>query len=83
MCLAIYAALIGLFVLYSDHVIEQYALSLNTGGVEHVVVAIGWEMVLWLWPLLLAAMMAASAVSVWATRRAMARRKTPSASPRP
>ncbi len=77
MCLAIYAALIGLFILYSDHIVGQYALSLNTGGAETVVVAVGWEMVLWLWPLLLASMVVASAVSVWATRRITRWRQTP------
>lgn len=69
MCMAIYAALIGLFIYYSHSVIEQYVLATSTGGGEMMVVAVGWELVPLLWPVLVAAMLLASAASVWVMRR--------------
>ncbi|PKM46568.1 MAG: hypothetical protein CVV05_02510 [Gammaproteobacteria bacterium HGW-Gammaproteobacteria-1] len=69
MCMAIYAALFGLFVYYSHSLIEQYALATSTGGGEVMVVAVGWELVPLLWPVLVAAMLVASAATVWVMRR--------------
>ncbi len=69
MCIAIYLALIGLFIFYSDYVIDQYALTVNAEGQGAMVVAVGWEMVTWLWPVVVLAMLIASAVSVWIMRR--------------
>jgi hypothetical protein len=67
--MAIYAALFALFVYYSHFVIEQYALASSMGADEVMVVAVGWEMVPLLWPLLVAAMLVASAATVWVMRR--------------
>ncbi len=72
MCMAIYAALFGLFVYYSHSLIEQYSLATSSGS-EVMVVAVGWELVPLLWPVLVAAMLAASAVTVWVMRRLGAR----------
>jgi hypothetical protein len=69
MCIAIYIALVGLFVIYSDYMIEQYALTVNAGTQDAMVVAAGWEMVLWLWPVVVAAMLMASAVTFGVLRR--------------
>lgn len=68
MCIAIYIALLGLFLFYSDYVVDQYALAIS-GEQGAMVVAVGWEMLVPLWPVLVAAMVLASAVSVWVTRR--------------
>lgn len=68
MCMAIYAALFGLFIYYSHTVVEQYILATSSGD-ELIVVAVGWELAPLLWPLLVAAMLLASAVTVWVMRR--------------
>lgn len=69
MCLAISLALIGLFFFYSDYVIGQYVLAVNDPQQGALVVAVGWEMVLWLWPVVVAPMLLAGVVSVWVARR--------------
>ncbi len=69
MCIAIYLALIGLFLFYSDYVLEQYMLAVPSGEQGKMVVAVGWEMVPLLWPIWVASMLLASALSVWITRR--------------
>lgn len=73
MCVAIYLALIGLFLFYSDYIVSQYALALAPEGGEEMVVALGWEMVPHLWPLLVAAMVVASAVTLFVARRVFAK----------
>lgn len=69
MCMAIYAALFALFIYYSHFVITQYALAVPAGNGELMVVALGWEVLPLLWPLLVAAMLLSSAVTVWVMRR--------------
>jgi hypothetical protein len=69
MCIAIYAALFALLLYYSDYLIEPYALSLQTGGGEWMVVALGWEIVPQLWPVMLLLMVAASAMTLFLARR--------------
>lgn len=69
MCIAIYLILIGLFLFYTNDVIDQYRLAIAIGEEGTMVVAAGWEMALPLWPLLVTAMLLSSAVSVWVTRR--------------
>ncbi len=64
MCMAIYAGLFALLLFYSDYVIEQYALSVTAGEQQWMVVAIGWEMLPALWPLVLLAMIFASAATM-------------------
>lgn len=63
MCYVIYAALILLFVLYSDVLLEQFDLHAKLAEQQSVMVAEGWEIALQLWPLLLASAIAASALT--------------------
>lgn len=69
MCMAIYAALFALLLYYSDFLIEPYALSLSTGEGEWMVVALGWEIVPLLWPVMLLLMVLASGVTLFVARR--------------
>lgn len=69
MCIAIYTALIALFLYYSDYVIEQYALSIASENKEWMVVALGWEMLLLLWPVGVLLMVFASGVTLFVSRR--------------
>jgi hypothetical protein len=69
MCFAISAALIALLWLYSDYMLEQYALSISTSGNQWTMVAIGWEIIPLIWPVLLMAMVAASAATFFVMRR--------------
>jgi hypothetical protein len=68
MCYAIYTILIGLFLIYSDAVLEPLALSEQVGEGEWMVVALGWEMLFSIWPLLLMAMVVASALTFFVMR---------------
>ena len=67
--MGIYAALIALFAFYSHYVVSQYSLAVTTAAGEPMTVAVGWELVPLLWPVLVGAMLIASAVSVFVTRR--------------
>ncbi len=69
MCFAISAALIALLWMYSDYMLEQYALSISTTGEQWTMVAIGWEIIPLIWPVLLMAMIAASAATIFVMRR--------------
>jgi membrane protein implicated in regulation of membrane protease activity len=69
MCIAVYLALIGLFLFYSDYVVEQYALAIPSADQGAMVVAVGWELVPLLWPVVVVAVLIGSAVSAWVTRR--------------
>jgi hypothetical protein len=71
--MAIYAALFALLLFYSDYLIEPYALSVNTGESQWMVVALGWEMVPLLWPVVLLLMVVSSAVTLLLQRRFAAR----------
>jgi len=75
MCYAIYGALILLFAIYSDALIEEYALSAGVGENQWVQVAQGWEIAAHLWPLLLLVLVVSSAVTYLVTRQLLARRK--------
>ena len=75
MCYAIYGALILLFYLYSDTLIDEYSLSAGVGENQWVQVAQGWEIVLHLWPLLLLALVISSAATYLVTRQILARRR--------
>ncbi len=72
MCYAIYFALIFLFALYSDTLLEEYALSASVGEGEWTLVAQGWEIAAHLWPLLALALVVSSAVTYLVTRRVLA-----------
>ncbi len=69
MCMGIYAALIALFIYYGNDVIGQYSLAVTGAGGEPMTVAVGWELVPHLWPVIVGAMLIASAVTVFAMRR--------------
>jgi hypothetical protein len=68
MCMAIYAALMALLWIYSDYMLEQYALSASSGANEWTVVALGWEMLPIIWPVLLLMVVASSAVTFFVVR---------------
>ncbi len=72
MCYAIYGALIFLFALYSDTLIEEYALSASVDEGQWIQVARGWEIVAHLWPLLVLTLVVSSAVTYLVTRRILA-----------
>lgn len=63
MCLAIYAFLIGLFIIYSDAVLDEHRLSVAAGADEWMPVAVHWEIVGELWPLLVLVALLASATT--------------------
>ncbi len=66
MCRAIYLALIGLFYIYSDWMLEQYSLSIVAEEGKSMVVALGWEIVWELWPLFILMLVVSSAVTFFA-----------------
>jgi hypothetical protein len=68
MCYVIYGALILTLAVYSDALIGQYALSIAAGEDQWTMVALGWELVLTLWPLFALIAVAASALT-WITAR--------------
>lgn len=63
MCLAIYAFLIGLFVIYSDWVLDEHRLSVAAGSGEWMPVAVHWEIAGELWPLLALSVLLGSAIT--------------------
>ena len=68
MCYVIYGSLIFLFGLYSYDLLEQYALAGLSGENTPIVVAIGSEMLLELWPVLMLTAVLASAITFFAGR---------------
>ncbi len=69
MCIIIFAALLALLWFYSDYHLEQYALSISSGEEQWLVVALGWEMLPVIWPAILLMMTAASAITLFISRR--------------
>lgn len=69
MCMAIYGALLALLLFYSDYLLDQHALSTASGDGEWIVVALGWEIVPVIWPVILLMMVASSAVTLFVSRR--------------
>lgn len=69
MCLLIYIALIGLFIFYSDFVLDQHALSVASGENDWMIIAQGWELLPHIWPALVMAMLVSSAVTLFVSRR--------------
>lgn len=63
MCYALFALAIALLFYYSDTILQQHALTLRMAGGEWVTVALGWEMVQVLWPMLLLAAVVGSALT--------------------
>ncbi len=70
MCIGIYIALFGLLIFYGDYVMEQYGLAAISGpDSAPMVVALGWEMVAPLWPLVALGALAGSAVTALVLRK--------------
>lgn len=63
MCLAIYLALIGLLLLYSVVLLDEYLLAVSSSDQQIMAVAQGWEIVVEIWPVFLLSMVVASAVT--------------------
>jgi len=72
MCYAIFAVLILLFAVYSHDLLEPLALSATTGDGQWMTLALGWEMVAHLWPLLVLAAIVSSMLTYFVTRRILA-----------
>jgi hypothetical protein len=66
MCRAIYVLLIGLFVVYSDWMLEQHQLSVAAEAGQWMPVAVQWEIAGALWPLLALSALLASALTFFA-----------------
>lgn len=66
MCLAIYLALIGLLLLYSVVLLDEYLLAVSSSDQQIMAVAQGWEIVVEIWPVFLLSMVVASAVTFFA-----------------
>jgi membrane protein implicated in regulation of membrane protease activity len=76
MCVSIYAALIALFFYYSDFIISAFVLAVPTDGNSIMAIAVGWEMVSQLWPLVVLAMVVSSALTLYITFKIQGRNKT-------
>ena len=69
MCFVIYVSLIGLLLIYSDAMMEQYALSERVQDTDWIVVAVGWEILPLVWSLLLIGMLASSWLTIFVLRQ--------------
>ena len=74
MCYVIYAALILLFGLYCDSLLQSLVLATTTGDGGLMTMALGWEMVPHLWPLLALAAVISSLLTYQVVVRLMARK---------
>ena len=68
MCYVIYIGLLGLAIYYSDHLLEQYMLSVAGGSDTTITVALGWELVAELWPVFFLFLVIGSAVTYFTMR---------------
>ncbi len=75
MCFVIYAAIIVLSWLYCDSLLQSLALPTATGDGGWMSVALGWEIVPQLWPLLFLAAVISSLLTFLVMRRLAARSK--------
>ncbi len=69
MCYVIYFSLFALALIYSDNLLEQYALTVSGGGNQWLTVALGWEIIPAIWPVFLLAMVLGSAVTFFISRK--------------
>ena len=69
MCYVIYISLLVLALVYSESMVNEYALSVVSGDNQMLTVALGWEIVAVLWPLSLLAMVLGSAVTFFVSRK--------------
>ena len=75
MCFVIYAAIIVLSWLYCDSLLQTLALSTASGDGGWMTIALGWEIVPQLWPLLLLAAVLSSLLTFLVMRKLAARGK--------
>ena len=75
MCYVIYISLFTLAWLYSDSILDQYALSVLSDENQMLTVALGWEIIPILWPAFLLAMVLASVVTLFVSRKIFSNRK--------
>ncbi len=69
MCYVIYISLLALALIYSDSILDQYALSVLSGENQMLTVALGWEIIPILWPVFLLAMVLGSVVTFFVSRK--------------
>ena len=69
MCYLIYISLLVLAWLYSDSILDQYALGVLSDENQMLTVALGWEIVPILWPVFLLLMVLASVVTLFVSRK--------------
>ncbi len=69
MCYLIYGTAILLFFLYSDAVIEPLVLALSDAQGGMMGIAVGWEMLTVIWPVILLFAILASFITYLVTRR--------------
>lgn len=69
MCYVIYISLLVLALIYTESVVDEYALSVISGENQMLAVALGWEIVPALWPLFLFAMVLGSAITFFISRK--------------
>ena len=72
MCIVLYTLLTTLLLIYSASVIEHYALAMVGDGGEWMIIAISWELLLDIWPILLFTAVLSSAVTTLILRRTRA-----------
>lgn len=75
MCYVIYISLFALAFIYSDNILEPYALAVSGGESQWLTVALGWEIIPALWPVFLLAMVLASAVTFFISRKLFSKGK--------
>ena len=73
MCYLIYISLLVLALIYSESVVNEYALSVMSDDNQILTVALGWEIVSVLWPLFLFAMVLGSAITFFISRKLYSR----------
>lgn len=74
MCYAIYGAMLVLFFLYGDAVVDPLVLALRDEQGAMMGIAVGWEMLQVIWPVILLFAVASSFVTYLLTRRLSCRK---------
>ncbi len=69
MCYVIYISLFALALIYSDSILDQYALSALSGENQMLTVALGLEIIPILWPVFLLAMVLGSVATFFVSRK--------------
>lgn len=77
MCYVIYISLFATALIFSDSMLEQYALSVFGGENQMLTVAQGWEIIPALWPVFLLAMVLGSAATFFVSRKIFSNERQP------